>query len=303
MAPKVFVIVLNYQAPEDTLECLESVHRCTYAALNLVLVDNHSLDGCVDRAREKFKDLLVLENDTNLGYAEGNNRGIRLAIEKGADYIFILNNDAVVEPDAIQRLVEAGEELPEAGILAPKILVYGKDGVIDSCGTDMDWFKLRPKLGFCGMKNGENLQGRFTGPVFPGSALMLKKSLIEKAGMFDPGFFLVHEDADLCFRSVRHGFKNLLVPQAVVYHKVSRTLSRLPFLSEYYSARNFLYLSKRYASTMQKMQTMAGMAALMLRKWAGYRRANEYEKQKIQGFFCGVRDYWAGRKGACETKP
>ena len=303
MSRNVFVLVLNYRRAEDTLECLRSVYASSYSSLKAVLVDNGSGDGCVERAQKEFPELHAIENEKNLGYAEGNNRGIRWAMELGADYVFVLNNDATVRRDTVEKLVKAGEASPEAGILAPKVLLYDRPEIIDSCGTNMDWFRLRPRLGACGSHDSSSWRGNVEGPVFPGSALMLKRVFIEKAGLFDQEFFLVHEDADLCFRSLKHGFKNRLVADAVVYHKVSRTLSSLPFQSEYYATRNFLYLARRHASLASQVSAAAGVAALSL--WKGWRYffSRDDNKRKIEGFFCGVRDYWARREGPWEDRP
>ena len=302
MNPSVFAVILNYKRPQDTLDCLRSVRASSYKPLRVVLVDNHSEDGCVEEARRQFPDVHILENEDNLGYAEGNNRAIRWALAEGADYVFILNNDTTIQPDTIQKLAEAGNKVSGAGLLAPKVLFMDHPDVLNSCGTDMDWLRLRPKLGACGEPNVSDWTGGVDGPIFPGSALFLKKSFLEKAGLFDAGFFLVHEDADLCLRGLKLGFKNRLVPEAVVYHGVSRALSQAPFLSEYYSTRNFLYLAMRHASLAQKTSVFLGAAALSLKKALQRPFCDTAGKQRVDGFFRGLQGFFAGAKGAYENR-
>ena len=194
-------------------------------------------------------------------------------------------------------MAEAAESDAKATILAPKVLFYDLRGVINSCGTSMDWLRLRPRIGLCGQKDAGQCE-RKEAVILPGSALFFKKDLWENAGVFDEDFFLIHEDAELCLRNRRRGFKNLLVPEAVVYHKVSRTLSRFPFLTEYYSIRNFLRLAELQASFFQRVLTAAGLSFLCFRNLLALPFASPVKKQQLKGFFEGVAHYRAKKRGS-----
>lgn len=300
--PKVAVIILNYNGTQDTRECVESVKKLDYPNFEILLVDNASKDASWKDILKKHPDVQALENPKNLGYAGGNNAGIRQALEQGCDYVFILNNDTTVEPDSLRKLIEAGEKLDQATLLAPKVCFYDKPFLINSCGASMDWFRLKPRLGYYG-KNSREVDSIFMEmDIFPGSALLLKRKLLEQVGEFDEDFFLIHEDADLCFRNTKAGFKNILVPGAVVYHKESKTLSKYPFLTQYYNSRNFLRLTKKAASFPEKIASKIGLAALVSKNTLRFLFAKSPEREEMSGFFEGVRDYFLGRMGPYEAK-
>ncbi len=241
--PKVSVIILNYKGLGDTIECVQAVRRSDYPSLEIVLVDNASADGSAEALRCRFSGVRFIENRENLGYAGGNNVGIRAAFERGADYVFVLNNEAVPVRNTVSRLVASAEKNPRATILAPQVLFYDHPDTVNSLGTRMDWFRLRPHRGACGQARSASLSALpREREILPGSALFFTKKLFAEVGLFDERYFLIHEDAELCLRNRRKGHVNLVVPDAVVYHKTSRTLSSYPYLTDYYSLRNFLYL-------------------------------------------------------------
>ena len=121
---KVTIILLNWNGKEDTIECLESLKHITYPNYEILLVDNGSTDGSVECFRERYPGMEIIENGENLGFAEGNNVGIRRAMDEGADYVLLLNNDTVVDPEFLGELVKVGESDPKIGIVGPKICYY-----------------------------------------------------------------------------------------------------------------------------------------------------------------------------------
>ncbi|HXV28476.1 MAG TPA: glycosyltransferase family 2 protein [bacterium] len=299
MRPKVLVIILNYGQPDDTTECVRSVQKSDYPNFDILVIDNASPDDSCERIEKEFPGILLMRNPVNLGYAGGNNAGIRFALEKGYDYVFILNNDAVVAATAIRKLVDSAETNPHATIVAPKVFFYDQPKIINSFGTQIDWFRLRSRVGDYGKEDSEALNQTVEREIIPGAALLIKKQLFEEVGLFNEEFFLIHEDADLCLRNIKKGFRNLLVPDAYVYHKISKTLSAYPFLSSYYSVRNMLYLSKRHASLWNRLKCRVGLSLLMLKK-SFVLFINPREKEKIMGFFAGIKDYYLNRTGKCE---
>ncbi len=301
MLPKVFVVILNFNRADETIECVESVKRSDYDNYGILLVDNGSTDGSLQVLRQRFPDLEMIQNGENLGYAEGNNRGIHHALNRGCDYVLILNNDTVVAETALRLLVEEGEKHQEATLLAPQVRFYDRPNLIDSCGTEMDWFRLKPRLGHYGKED----QGRFQRieekEIIPGSALLLKKKIFGEVGFFDERFFLIHEDADLCLRNLRKNFKNIVVPKALVYHKVSRTLSAYPFLASYYSIRNMLYLCERHGTFLERVKARIGLLTLILKNLFKLLSCPG-EREKVKGFYQGVKDYYLRRMGRFEEE-
>lgn len=297
--PKVFVIILNWNKPFDTAECVRSCQEINYSNFEILVVDNHSSDSSVQILKAEFTQLKILENKENFGYAGGNNAGIREALREGAEYVLILNNDVVVDRDILKELIKAAQLYANAGILAPKILSYEDRTKINSAGTSMDWFRLRPFLGAYGKKDLVS-DGIWQKQILVGCALMISKHTLQKISYLDEKFFLIHEDADWCFKSLSHGFVNLTVESAKVYHKESKTLRDFPSLTHYYSIRNFLLLAKRYAKGLNRVLVALGLCYLILKNIRYKIVGDVKEKKEARAFFAGISDYFAGRFGKCQ---
>lgn len=212
ICPKVFAIVLNYNGKDVLLQCLESLFRSDYPGLEIVVVDNQSKDGSLESAREKFPLLHFIKNSENLGFAAGNNVGIRFCLEKMADYVFLLNNDALVEPDTISNLVlEAGKD-DSIGILSPVILSPEKNKVWFA-GGKISWLKMKVEH-LTKISSSEPFETGFVS----GCAMLIKNTVFKQIGLFDEHFFLYYEDADLSLRAVRKEFKLKIIPSSIAYH-------------------------------------------------------------------------------------
>jgi len=297
--PKVAIVVLNWKNSDDTLECLRSsFSSIEEARVEWVVVDNHSQDGVCEKVRAEFPEAVVLENAENLGYAGGNNAGIQRALERGADYILVLNNDAALSEKCLGPLLNEAQADPQIGLLAPKVLLWDDRQRVNSLGTSMDWFRLRPKVGRYGsMDNGEKQS--FESDVLMGCALFISRQTIEKVGLLDDRFFLIHEDADWCFRVRKAGLKTKVIPQAVVYHKGSRSLSQVPLKSYYYSIRNFLYLAQKHADFSAMLLTAAGLVLFSIQHAILLLQPREESRKRGAVFFAAVSDFFKGRMGPC----
>ena len=300
MAEKVIVVVLNWNKPDDTIECLESCYEIEHPNFEIVLVDNASNDDSVKRIRARFPDLYILENKENLGYAGGNNAGIRLALARQARFVLLLNNDVTVDPKVVSELVRVFQEHPDTGIAAPKVLYYDDPMTINSLGTSMDWWKLRPKLGHYHEKDSASYPAVMPKEILLGAALMLSREALERIGLIDEKFFIFHEEADWCFRSRRAGFENLSAPKAVIYHKESKTMREFSVLTHYYSTRNFLYFTRKNATLAQWLQTRTGLAYLSLKHALKWFSKDGREHRMAAAYFSGIWDFWTGRMGKCQ---
>lgn len=134
--PKVSIIVLNWNRLMDTSECLETLQKVEYENKEIIVVDNGSSNGSQDYIRRNYHDIMLVENTENLGFAEGNNKGIQLALRNGADYVFLLNNDTIVDRNVIEELIEVAETDILIGFLGPKIYYYNEPNRIWSAGGD-----------------------------------------------------------------------------------------------------------------------------------------------------------------------
>ena len=232
----------------DTVECLRSIEKCSYPAYEVVVVDNGSTDGSVERLKKDFKDVVYIENKENLGYTGGNNVGIRYAIGKGAEYIWLLNNDTTMKVDALIRLIEAADKDPLSGLLGPKILqMENPEHAYAMMGRLNMWFPWPDRM------EGED-ESKVTGEAvcvdfLSGSALLVKRKFVDKVGLLDERFFFYWEENDWCERGRKAGFSSVFVPDAVVYHKGGGTSGKgWNEFTAYYLVRNWIFFMRKHAA-------------------------------------------------------
>ncbi len=238
---KASIIVLSYNNYQDTAECLRSLAELDYPDYAVTVVDNRSSDGSADRLSEEFPHAFFIRNDANMGFAEGNNRGIRHALEEGADLIWLLNNDTVVEPATLRSLVEAAEADPRAGILGSMIYHYDKPGCVDFAGG-----RVARHLGK-GIHLTSDTEGTapFETGFATGASLMAKAGAVREVGMLDGRFFLYLEDLDWCLRVKKAGWNVVMVPSSRVWHKINETTGRDRPRIIYYVCRNSLLCCRK----------------------------------------------------------
>jgi len=228
LEPTVWIIVLNYNGKAYTLDCLESLYRTDYPAYKVVVVDNGSKDGSADAVRAAYPQAEVVETGANLYYAGGNNVGIRLALDSGADYVLLLNNDTVVGEGLVRELVAAMRECPDAGLAGPMIYYYPpKPG-----GRELIWYAGgivdfgRGLTAHRGLR--EEDKGQYSGVedtgYITGCGMLATRECLENTGLLDTSFVMYAEDADLSIRAEKAGYRLLFVPKAVMWHKVSSTM-------------------------------------------------------------------------------
>ena len=211
--PKVFIIVLNYNGANVIRQCLSSVFKNEYPNFEVVVVDNNSKDGSFELAKSDFSKAHFILNLENLGFSAGNNVGIRFALERTAEYVLLLNNDAEVDKDFLSRLIEASQKNEKAGILSP--VVFNRiNGKIWFAGGKINWLTMKTEHSF----NSRTEEFYETGYV-SGCAMLVKAEVFKKIGLLDENFFLYWEDADFSWRSQKAGFKNLMVSTSWVYHQ------------------------------------------------------------------------------------
>ena len=211
--PSVFVIILNYNGKDMLPTCLSSVYRSDYVNIKVVVVDNASTDGSFENAREMFSGAHFIRNSANIGFSRGNNVGIRFALEKFADYIFLLNNDAEISPNTISLLIEAAEKDTSCGILSPAIL-RPENNAVWFAGGKINWLQMR-----CSHEFSIQSKDPYATQYVSGCAMLVKKEVFRKIGLFDERFFLYYEDADFSVRAKRNNFNLLIFPGAAVTHR------------------------------------------------------------------------------------
>jgi len=283
--PRVVIVILNWNGWKDTIECLESVFQIEYSNFKIVLVDNNSTDDSLKKINEyaegklkvesnffeytegnkplsyQFlkkggnssifhdKQLTIIINDANDGFAEGNNIGINYALKHlDPTYLLLLNNDTVVDKYFLDPMIKEGETHEKIGLLGPKIYYYDDPEVIWCVGGKIDWkFARGLHVGNKELDHGQ-YQVKTHFDYISGAALLIKKELLENVGLLDKKYFLYFEEVDLELKAALKGYKNMYIPQSKIWHKVSRSGGGISKeVGLYYITRNRWIFMKKWA--------------------------------------------------------
>lgn len=249
--PKVSIIVLNWNGKEDTIECLESLKKITYPNYEIILVDNGSTDGSPEIFKKMYPEIRIIENEKNLGYAEGNNMGMQDAISRGTKYLLIMNNDTVAETSFLDKLINTIELNPKIGVIGPKICYYSEPSLVQSNGERINfWTGNTRSTGWRLNDNSIGTSLNFVDFVY-GACLLVKADLAEQVGLFDPKFFIYSEEMDFCMKINKVGYRIVCDPTAKIFHKDQITSSKISYLAKYYQTRNRIIFMKRWAKNYQ----------------------------------------------------
>jgi GT2 family glycosyltransferase len=300
----VTIIVLNWNGLNDTLDCLESLDQLDYQNYKVVVVDNGSVDGSVPVIRQRFPGVTIIENGENLGYAGGNNVGLRYAMAQGADYALLLNNDTVVDPAFLRILVDAAEADPAVGVAGPTIYYHERPDVIWSAGGAIDW-QRGGSTRMVGLD--ERDEGQFgaeprTVDFVTGCAMLIRRTVMEKAGLLDERFFAYYEETEWCVRVARAGYKILHIPLARMWHKISPSAQADSPLVHYYMTRNrLLFLKATGAGLGAWLHTLVLDDLRTLLSWA-LRPKWEHKRPHKGVMIQAIADAGRGRWGKQMTK-
>jgi len=213
--PSVAIVLLNWNGASDTIVCLRSVAALAYGNRRVIVVDNGSTDDSVARLREAFPDQALMETGANLGFGGGNNVGIRRALEQGAEYIWLLNTDTRVEPGALAAMVELAERRPDVGAVGSVLYDMERPDRVQVWGGA----EVSLWLGFFREHRAPVAERRLH--WLAAASLLYRRSAAEQVGLFDEGFFLTWEDADLGVRIRRAGWRLAVAEGSQVWHKRS----------------------------------------------------------------------------------
>lgn len=245
--PLVSVIALNWNTTELTCDFLRSINELgTYKNLEIIIVDNGSKEDPTAALLAVNPGVKVILTGKNLGFAGGNNVGIRAA--KG-DYLFIVNNDTEFTPHLIESLIEPFSTDPAVGVVCPKIRFFYNRNVIQYAGFNpINVYTGRTTaVGSLEEDHGQHDTPGYTEGAH-GCAMMVKREVIEKTGMFPEKFFLYYEEWDWSLRIIREGYKIFYQPKALIYHKESMTVGKQNPLKTYYHTRNRILFMRRNMS-------------------------------------------------------
>ncbi len=293
--PLIHVLVINWNGREHLADCFESLLASDYPNAQFVLLDNGSTDGGVEFVRSRFGHdarVAICELGENLGWSRGNNEGIRRALDAGADYVLLLNNDTWTAPDAISTLVAFAEATPQAGAVAPKMVLFDQPEIINSVGIacsviGVGWDVALGRLDAPRWNTSERVLGAC------GGACLLRCSTLNRTGVLPDDFEIYLDDLDLCLRIWSAGYEVWSCPAAVVRHKFSATMGQgTQFHRKYYlNTRNRLRLILRNFPASQWPLIARSYCEGELRALGNALKAGEWWRIAVH-----VRSWWAGLK-------
>lgn len=302
--PRVLALVLNWNGASDTLDCLESLKRQTYPALDVLVLDNASTDDSVVEIRTARPDVELLQNAANLGYGGGNNVGLRLAMARDIPFALVLNNDTVLEPDCVASLVRAARAHPEAAALAPKSYYFGQPKMLYSAGGTWDPSGYPRLIGFRKPDGAEYDIPRRT-DWLNGCALMIRCKSLSTIGLFDERFFHTFEDTDWSLRARHAGFSLRVAPQAHLAHRIGRSLggSDTPSYAYYYTRNHLLFVALHFHGW-QRLRQMLGVFVRARRALKRARKHHPARRSAIRrAMLQALADALLGRFGVDPNLP
>lgn len=235
-SPLVSIVILNYNAGDLLLDCVESILKTNYNNYEIILVDNTSKDQSHKKCKEKFEQIILIENDKNLGYCEGNNVGIR---EAKGEYVVILNPDTVVDPNWLNELINSFKIHGE-GLYQPKFLATTNPKMLLSSGNMIQLFGFGYSRSKGDLDKNQFYNHEIIGYA-SGTCLFTSTKIMMKLEMFDPFLFAFHDDLDLGWRAAHIGIKSYYVPKSIVYHPIEGYSFQWSPFKFYLMERNRLY--------------------------------------------------------------
>ena len=296
-SPHVSIIVLNWNGRADTVECIESINKVTYPNYSIIVVDNGSTDNSENTLRQRYPEIKIIQTGRNLGFAGGMNAGLRHALATGSDFMLLLNNDTIIDREAVVEMAQAASSCPNFGMLSSKLYYYDRPDILWYAGATFN-----PLLGW-GRHRGFNERdvGQYdvmeeTGRPC-GCAMMVTREFCKRAGLLNEDFFCYGEEVDWCLRGKKAGFKIMYVPSSKVWHKISSSTGGAKTLIYlYYSVRNtlkciddnvplplaFRFLRYKFVISI----FLLSLFSMKSTKFLGMKR-----------IYQGVRDYFRGHMG------
>lgn len=219
---KVSIIFPTYNGWSDTKECLKSLKKLNYPGekLEIIVVDNNSQDSTPSHIQKYFPSVKLISNNQNLGYAKAVNIGIKKSTGR---YVLLSNNDIVLHKNYILSMVKLAQSDPKIGIIGSMVYLKNPKGKIGFNGL-----RINPYLGYH-QYDLKNLNRIRDCDIPPAGGFFVRRSVFDKIGLLDEGFFVYFEDVDFCLRAKRHGYKVIFNPSSIAYHGHARTTLRENF--------------------------------------------------------------------------
>jgi GT2 family glycosyltransferase len=287
--PQVWCVVLNWNGANYTIGCLTALKTCAYPNLKVMVVDNGSTDDSVSRIKVAYPDILLLQNEENLGFAGGNNVGIRYALERGADYVWLLNNDTIPAPDALSALVAKVSSDHRIGAVA-SICYYA-----DAPSTVQAWGGSRVNLwiGYSGLSRVPREDDWFDS--LNGTSILISRAALKDVGLLDEAFFVYWEDTEFCLRLRKKGWRIAAAADSHVLHKVSASTGGNKNQLDQFETASSLRVLKLHSP----VPALASFVFLSIRFT---RRLLRLEFSRCRSVWQGIQEYQQKHAGAPQIR-
>jgi GT2 family glycosyltransferase len=284
------VVVLNWNGGEMVCDTIASILSSDLPPESTIVVDNASTDGSDAQIQQRFPGVTLIRNDSNLGFAAGNNRGIQHALENGADCVLLLNNDTLVEPLALRTMVFALLAEPIRGVVVPKVCFHPSEGERTLWAAGAQWRAFPPRVTMRGY--GEPDMGQYDEPgsvdYATACALLIRREVFEKVGFLDESYFMYQEDYAFCDRVRASGLTLWYAPKAVIHHRVSASTGEgSPQKWRHWSEGLALFYTQHYGSS---LRAIIPLTSFLL--WVIMRELVRGKWDFVGPFLQGLRAGW-----------
>jgi len=296
--PSIAAVILNHNTPDDTLLAVRSLQASRRSLDRLIVVDNGE-DAACERALAPWEDSIrFIRSPGNVGFSGGCNIGIRAALEAGADLVLLVNSDAVLAPDTLERLEQALAAAPAAGIAAPLIVSRAEPGIVASAGIRLSVKSGRMRHEGFGARTEDVCEGPArSADAVSGCVMLVRRSVFEAAGLFDERYFYSFEDIEICWRARHAGWTSLLVPSALAYHEGHRSIGAASASRLYFAARNHLLLAQSVAHAAGLSSLARATLIFLLNVAYALRVPHVPTVAALRAVISGTMDHLGGRYG------
>lgn len=286
---KVSIILVNYNGYNDTVECLESLNHINYIDYEIIIVDNGSTDDYEKlKALSHYKNVIILNAGENIGFSGGNNLGIQYAMEHNADYILLLNNDTLVEPNFLNYMVASSDN--GNYVITSKILYAKERDKIWYAGGNFNRKTSRTSAYGINEIDSEKYSKEQEVNFASGCCILVPATILNNVGLMSEEYFLYCEDTDYCLRILNAGFKIIYEPKAQIYHKVNASTIKIAGIQAYYLVRNKLYIIKQFIEEKYKLLAYTYVYAETIKRVL----TGEYDLNNVR---TAIKDFKQGIKG------
>ncbi len=290
------IIIVNYNGAKDTLDCLKSLNMISNSEMEIIIVDNKSTDDSLKILKESQKkyEFTLLKALDNKGFSAGNNIGIKYAMSKGTDYFVLLNNDTVVKPDFLDKLMKGFKVSNDCGITTSRILYYENPNKVWYAGGALNMVTSRTEHFYYKCIDAITDTTPKKVSFASGCCMCISRNVIEKIGLLDEDFFLYEEDTEYCHRIHDYGFSIWYIPDSIIYHKVSASTGVASSVSQYYCIRNkYMMINKSYS----------GICKFISYVYSTLQMLNRCRKGELdyRYFIMGVKAFKRGEKGRAKV--